>query len=97
MTMKIPPGLLLTLLCLCLLSLLVSSASSRLLVPRQGENEAKLDETASTVSVTDTHEETNKLNMGALENCNERDEECLRRRMIAEAHLDYVYTERHNP
>ena len=25
------------------------------------------------------------------------DEECSERRMIAEAHLDYIYTQHHNP
>ncbi|KAG9155434.1 hypothetical protein Leryth_009871 [Lithospermum erythrorhizon] len=28
-----------------------------------------------------------------LEECKTKDEECLNRRMIAEAHLDYIYTQ----
>ncbi|KAF4379703.1 hypothetical protein F8388_023720 [Cannabis sativa] len=33
-----------------------------------------------------------------LEDClNEEDEECLKRRIIAEAHLDYIYTQNHKP
>ncbi|KAI3886886.1 hypothetical protein MKX03_037196 [Papaver bracteatum] len=37
--------------------------------------------------------------MGAEEDeeeCGNGDEECLKRRMIAEAHLDYIYTQRHH-
>ncbi|WCJ34370.1 Phytosulfokines 2 [Euphorbia peplus] len=30
-----------------------------------------------------------------LEECEEVDEECLKRRMISEAHLDYIYTQNH--
>lgn len=33
--------------------------------------------------------------MGA-EECKENDEKCLKRRMVAEAHLDYIYTQ-HKP
>ncbi|XP_062117520.1 putative phytosulfokines 6 [Humulus lupulus] len=29
--------------------------------------------------------------------CDYKDEECLKRRMIAEAHLDYIYTQQHKP
>lgn len=32
-----------------------------------------------------------------LEKCHENDEECLKRRMVAEAHLDYIYTQHHKP
>lgn len=31
-----------------------------------------------------------------IEKCEEKDEVCLKRRMIAEAHLDYIYTQ-HKP
>ena len=34
--------------------------------------------------------------MGA-EDCQTGQEECLKRRMIAEAHLDYIYTQHHKP
>ncbi|XP_065856165.1 putative phytosulfokines 6 [Euphorbia lathyris] len=30
-----------------------------------------------------------------LEGCEGGDEECLKRRMVAEAHLDYIYTQSH--
>ncbi|KAG9459123.1 hypothetical protein H6P81_003631 [Aristolochia fimbriata] len=32
-----------------------------------------------------------------LEACGNEDEECLKRRMISEAHLDYIYTQHHKP
>lgn len=31
------------------------------------------------------------------EGCEEQGEECLKRRMIADAHLDYIYTQHHKP
>ncbi|KAB2607721.1 hypothetical protein D8674_010889 [Pyrus ussuriensis x Pyrus communis] len=36
-------------------------------------------------------------NLMGAEECDENDEECLQRRMIAEAHLDYIYTQNHKP
>lgn len=48
-----------------------------------------------------THAGTSKgedvLNLMGLEKCHEKDEECLKRRMVAEAHLDYIYTQHHKP
>lgn len=32
-----------------------------------------------------------------LEKCGDKDEECHRRRMVAEAHLDYIYTQHQKP
>ncbi|KAL4285084.1 hypothetical protein GQ457_16G008390 [Hibiscus cannabinus] len=31
------------------------------------------------------------------ESCETGDDECLKRRMISEAHLDYIYTQHHKP
>ncbi|KAM3232054.1 putative phytosulfokine 6 [Capsicum chacoense] len=31
-----------------------------------------------------------------VEECGEEDGECLKRRVLAEAHLDYIYTQHHN-
>lgn len=31
-----------------------------------------------------------------IEECEEKDEGCFKRRMVAEAHLDYIYTQ-HKP
>ncbi|KAK4392096.1 hypothetical protein Sango_1987400 [Sesamum angolense] len=32
-----------------------------------------------------------------LEECGDKDEGCWKRRMVAEAHLDYIYTQHHQP
>lgn len=32
-----------------------------------------------------------------MEDCGNEDEECLKRRVLAEAHLDYIYTQHHKP
>ncbi|PRQ43789.1 putative phytosulfokine [Rosa chinensis] len=37
------------------------------------------------------------MDLMGSEECHEKDEECLQRRMIAEAHLDYIYTQHQKP
>ncbi|PON52950.1 Phytosulfokine [Trema orientale] len=37
------------------------------------------------------------LDLMGSKRCDEKDEDCLKRRMIAEAHLDYIYTQQHKP
>ncbi|ONK77622.1 uncharacterized protein A4U43_C02F8730 [Asparagus officinalis] len=37
------------------------------------------------------------LDLMGPEHCDDGDEECLRRRMTSEAHLDYIYTQHHKP
>lgn len=37
------------------------------------------------------------LQLMGLEECEENDEACLKRRMVAEAHLDYIYTQKNKP
>ncbi|XP_057779367.1 putative phytosulfokines 6 [Salvia miltiorrhiza] len=32
-----------------------------------------------------------------LEECSDKDERCEKRRMVAEAHLDYIYTQHQHP
>lgn len=32
-----------------------------------------------------------------MEKCEDGDVECLKRRMLADAHLDYIYTQHHKP
>ncbi|XP_058223659.1 putative phytosulfokines 6 isoform X2 [Rhododendron vialii] len=43
-------------------------------------------------------EEIDSLDLMGLEDCNsgDDDEECAKRRMVAEAHLDYIYTQHRN-
>ncbi|KFK24846.1 hypothetical protein AALP_AA8G032100 [Arabis alpina] len=51
----------------------------------------------------DTHDEDKASEMAqelshlmGEERCEDNDEECMKRRMITEAHLDYIYTQSHN-
>ncbi|KAK2454847.1 putative phytosulfokine [Trifolium repens] len=88
---------------LLLFSLLILSsffASAHLLIPqkgsKQGENELKIIGNTVAQSSTEMKEDTEEL-MGSEECYDEKDEEWSRRRMIAEAHLDYIYTQDHKP
>ncbi|XP_041025066.1 putative phytosulfokines 6 [Juglans microcarpa x Juglans regia] len=71
--------------------------SARLLATEEGENGVKVDGniTPAAGSFTDLEDLSNL--MGLEESCDDKDEECLNRRMIAEAHLDYIYTQKHKP
>ncbi|CAL9229044.1 unnamed protein product [Arabidopsis halleri] len=64
--------------------------------PLQGDNEEdkgnKIDNWPSATS--EMAQEFSHL-MGE-EKCEEMDEECMKRRMITESHLDYIYTQSHN-
>ncbi|XP_021289572.1 putative phytosulfokines 6 [Herrania umbratica] len=72
------------------------STSARLLAQKQGEKELKANQiNQAGLLATDVKEDFSNL-MGS-EECYEKDEECLKRRMIAEAHLDYIYTQHHKP
>ncbi|KAH1216930.1 putative phytosulfokines 6 [Glycine soja] len=74
--------------------LLHDQASSRLLEPlkgkgpRQGEKEVEVNENAIPQS-SDMEE------LIGSEECYMKDEECTSRRMMVEAHLDYIYTQHH--
>ncbi|KAH1101632.1 hypothetical protein AAZX31_13G133900 [Glycine max] len=70
--------------------LLLSSflASSRLLEPLKGEKEVEVNENAIPQS-SDMEE------LIGSEECYMKDEECTSRRMMVEAHLDYIYTQHH--
>lgn len=63
-----------------------------------GEEEPKLNEITSTggTSATET-EEDDFMNLMGMEDCHGGDEECVNRRMVAEAHLDYIYTQHLKP
>ncbi|KAK7345407.1 hypothetical protein VNO77_16011 [Canavalia gladiata] len=85
-----------------LFSLLLLSSfltSANLLEPpkglRQDEKGVKVNDNAipqSSIKPKDYMEEL----MGS-EECYEKEEECYSRRMMAEAHLDYIYTQHHKP
>ncbi|KAF7121337.1 hypothetical protein RHSIM_Rhsim13G0105100 [Rhododendron simsii] len=83
-----------------LLLITTSQALARFLATKQGEEEPKVNEiTTGGTSPTET-EEDDSMNlqlMGILEDCHGGDEECEKRRMAAEAHLDYIYTQHLKP
>lgn len=54
----------------------------------EGFEEAGLSKTSAEAYI-------NENNMMGLEHCEDGNEECVRRRMIADAHLDYIYTQHH--
>ncbi|KAG8376671.1 hypothetical protein BUALT_Bualt09G0088000 [Buddleja alternifolia] len=69
--------------------LIISHTSARLLSSRQGDS-------SGTKGYEMTPEDNISSLMG-LEECGEKDEGCVKRRMVADAHLDYIYTQHHNP
>ncbi|XP_009619522.1 putative phytosulfokines 6 [Nicotiana tabacum] len=85
------------LLLLLLVSMLVSSqASARFLANNQVKGEVKLHKTIGGDSIDrmETTDDSNELR--GVEECDDGDEECFKRRVIAEAHLDYIYTQHHD-
>ncbi|XP_027367746.1 putative phytosulfokines 6 [Abrus precatorius] len=62
---------------------------------RQGEKEVKVNDNSMVQSSAELKVDMEEL-MGS-EECCEKDEECSSRRMMAEAHLDYIYTQHHKP
>ncbi|PSS03153.1 Phytosulfokine-beta like [Actinidia chinensis var. chinensis] len=68
------------------------------LASKQGEEELKLNEITTEVSLVEKQEtDSSNTLMGLVEDCQSGGEECLDRRMVAEAHLDYIYTQHHKP
>ncbi|OIV90361.1 hypothetical protein TanjilG_19770 [Lupinus angustifolius] len=84
---------------LLILSSFLASARD-LLVPSQGTKQGEKVQKVSDNILGHAYAADLRDDMDELtdsKKCNENDEECLTRRMIAEAHLDYIYTEHHNP
>ncbi|XP_076922064.1 putative phytosulfokines 6 [Bidens hawaiensis] len=77
-----------------LLSLIAfSHTSARFLHTKPDEHMVKLDESINT-SLLDFNE---VMGLEECENNGDEDEECLKRRVLADAHLDYIYTQHHKP
>ncbi|KAK7355491.1 hypothetical protein VNO80_14747 [Phaseolus coccineus] len=74
-------------------------ASARLLhppkAPRQGEREVEVSDNAISQSSLQLNDNMEEL-MGS-EECYVKDEACSSRRMMVDAHLDYIYTQYHKP
>ncbi|MBA0787247.1 hypothetical protein Gotri_028190 [Gossypium trilobum] len=67
------------------------SAPMNLSSSSAGKEEVELTQTAD----VEDNELMNQL-LG-VEACDAGDDECLKRRIISEAHLDYIYTQHHKP
>ncbi|KAI3471976.1 hypothetical protein Pfo_028664 [Paulownia fortunei] len=74
------------------LLLIISNTSARLLLSsHQGDRPGTKPN-----KITLQQEEDFSSLMG-LEECGDKDEACEKRRMVAEAHLDYIYTQHQQP
>ncbi|XVE59516.1 hypothetical protein DITRI_Ditri05aG0052100 [Diplodiscus trichospermus] len=78
---------------LLLFLVLISSShlSARFIANKQGKEEVELSQITNIQEI-----ELMNLLMG-VETCDTGDDECLNRRIISEAHLDYIYTQHHKP
>ncbi|CAA2953433.1 phytosulfokines 6 [Olea europaea subsp. europaea] len=88
---------------LALIFLLATSHSSaQILAVEQGEADSQLNNVVRSSTSHVSKENTDSFHklMGLEEYGNEdedEDEECLKRRITAEAHLDYIYTQHRKP
>ncbi|KAG5556648.1 hypothetical protein RHGRI_007055 [Rhododendron griersonianum] len=73
-----------------------SLTSARPLSPLQGNQIVKGNEITQSLPSINVEDE-DLVNLMGMEECDEKDEDCIKRRMVAEAHLDYIYTQRHKP
>ncbi|KAJ0083857.1 hypothetical protein Patl1_30491 [Pistacia atlantica] len=74
-----------------------SNTSARFILQKQGLEEVKVKEFASEVSTEQVEVSESMHNLMGIEACENGDEECLKRRLISEAHLDYIYTQELKP
>lgn len=74
-----------------------SKSSARLLITKQGEEGVKLKELINGVSLLEMEGNDSFEQLMGVEDCENGDEECLKRRIISEADLDYIYTQHHKP
>ncbi|XP_018682405.1 putative phytosulfokines 6 [Musa acuminata AAA Group] len=81
------PLVLLLLLVMILLSVQNTAVASRFLRPLKPDH-VKMKDAGGV-------EEEEPWNLMGMEACAGGTEECLERRMMSEAHLDYIYTQRH--
>ncbi|RWR82376.1 putative phytosulfokines 6 [Cinnamomum micranthum f. kanehirae] len=88
-------GLVLSLLLIFLLFSHTTRAA-RLLQPKEGNEEVRIHE-ASQGHSGGQEEGDDVWNVMGMEKCEDGDVECLKRRMLADAHLDYIYTQHHKP
>ncbi|KAA8550225.1 hypothetical protein F0562_001909 [Nyssa sinensis] len=80
-----------------LLILLFSSQTSARFRATQQVEEVKLNKITSDSSIVEMEGNDSLNQLMGLEICDDGDKECLKRRIAAEAHLDYIYTQHHKP
>ncbi|KAJ4751577.1 Phytosulfokines 2 [Rhynchospora pubera] len=56
----------------------------------------KADHVLSKTGGTEGNTEDNPWKLMGMEECKKGDEECEKRRLLSEAHLDYIYTQGHH-
>ncbi|RAL51686.1 hypothetical protein DM860_010404 [Cuscuta australis] len=61
--------------------------------PTRGDQKKEKDEILLNATPPFTPQEDIATLMGLEERCEEKEEGCLERRMVVEAHLDYIYTQ----
>ncbi|XP_006432983.2 putative phytosulfokines 6 [Citrus sinensis] len=74
-----------------------SKTSASFLATKQGQEEKKFKELSGEVSLQEMEEIESMNQIMGMETCENGDEECMKRRIISEAHLDYIYTQHHKP
>ncbi|GMG98477.1 hypothetical protein Nepgr_000317 [Nepenthes gracilis] len=78
-----------------LLVVIISEMPGRLIATKEGED-MELNEITGRVSNVE-EEDDDLFKLMGMEVCENGEEECLKRRMESEAHLDYIYTQHHRP
>ncbi|KAI4334286.1 hypothetical protein L6164_018996 [Bauhinia variegata] len=73
-----------------------STFSARLLTTEQGQN-VRLEKVTGEEFGFEMEGSESMNELMGIEDCNDGDKECLKRRMTIEAHLDYIYTQNHKP
>ncbi|XP_038706377.1 putative phytosulfokines 6 [Tripterygium wilfordii] len=71
--------------------------SARLMATKQGQGEVINHSQTITADSTQMESSESMHQLMRLDVCDNEDEECTNRRMMAEAHLDYIYTQHHKP
>ncbi|KAF3455098.1 hypothetical protein FNV43_RR05546 [Rhamnella rubrinervis] len=74
-----------------------SKSSARFLETKQGEEDKKLNEIISGTSLLELESNEETADLMGIEECDKEDDKCLKGRIMAEAHLDYIYTQHHKP
>ncbi|GMJ10724.1 PHYTOSULFOKINE 3 PRECURSOR [Hibiscus trionum] len=67
-----------------------SHLSARFIADKQGKD-------VELTQITDREDNELMNQLLGVEACDGGDDECLKRRMLSEAHLDYIYTQQYKP